>query len=179
MEVYNENPIRQGQRNLHYGKDFETIKREHEAYLDRSDFIGVYHQDRLIGFSKVVHTRDYSIFMKILAMISERDKAPTNALLAKAVEVCTARRSPSLVYSVWGKRPGLNEFKAANGFDRVEVPRYFVPLNLKGKATLKLKLHRPLQDRLPEKYVVLAGELRSRWTQATIPVKKVMHDGAR
>jgi hypothetical protein len=162
MAVYNENPIRQGMRNLHYGKDFDTIKREHNGFLERSDFIGVFYQDEMIGFAKVVHSEGCSHLMKIVSMISHRDKAPTNALLAKAVEVCAARGSPYLGYSVWGKRPGLNEFKEANGFERVEIPRYFMPLNQKGKMILRLALHRPLKDRLPDKWVVLAGEFRSR-----------------
>src|SRR5215470_10982155 len=32
--IYNETPIRQGRRFWHYGKDFETVKRENSTFLD-------------------------------------------------------------------------------------------------------------------------------------------------
>jgi len=165
MDVYNESPIRQGQRNFHYGKDFDTTKREHGEYLDRSVFIGAFINDRLIGFAKVVHASGCSHLMKIVSMVSQRDKAPNNALVAKAIEICAGRKVPYLAYSVWGKRPGLNEFKAANGFIRLDVPRYFVPLSCKGRVLLHWKLHRPFKDYLPEKWVIAAGDMRARWTR--------------
>ena len=54
-EMYDETPVRQGRRFWHYGKDFESVKRENSSYLDRCQFIGVYHKEELIGFMKMVY----------------------------------------------------------------------------------------------------------------------------
>src|SRR5262249_38676944 len=116
MDVYNDTRIRQGQLNYHYGKDFKTVKAELETFLERSDFIVAAVGDQVIGFAKVTHCGHYSILMHIEAKVSQRDKAPTNALIAKSVEVCAAKNIPLLNYTMWGRRRGLNEFKAANGF---------------------------------------------------------------
>lgn len=163
MEVYNECPIRQGRKAWHYGKDFDTIKREHSTFLDRSEFIGAFHGGQLIGFCKVVHGPNYSVFMNIMSMIGQRDKAPTNALLAKVIESCASRKIPYLKYGVWGRR-GLNDFKVQNGFECFEIPRYFVPLTLRGKLALGLGMHRKFTDRLPESWINKAADLRAKWT---------------
>jgi len=165
IAVYNENPIRQGQRNRHYCKDFETVKREHSSFLDRSDFIGAYYQQQLIGFAKVTHVNDSSVFMNILAMISHRDKAPTNALLAKTIEICTHRKSRFLNYSTWGKREGLNKFKETNGFQHFKIPRYYVPLTMKGNLALRWNLHRQPIDYIPVEWVRWSAGVLSQWNQ--------------
>ena len=119
----------------------------------------------MIGFAKVTHSANYSIVMNVVAMISHRDKAPVNALIAKTIEVCSKKSIPLLMYGVWGRRPGLKDFKVANGFERFEIPRYFVPLSRKGKLLLKLSLHRRLIDRIPEKLLIKLGDLRARWNE--------------
>src|SRR5438876_5826889 len=48
-EVYNESPVRQGKRNVHYGEDLETVRREEATFLDRSIFIGAFLGETLIG----------------------------------------------------------------------------------------------------------------------------------
>ncbi len=164
MEVYNECPIRQGRKAWHYGKDFDTIKREHSTFLEESEFLGAYHNGRMIGFCKVVHNPNYSVFMNIMSMISERDKAPTNALLAKVIESCARRKIPYLKYGVWGRR-GLNEFKVQNGFECFDIPRYYVPLNARGRLALALGLHRKFTDRLPDAWVNRAADLRAKWSE--------------
>jgi hypothetical protein len=162
--IYNESPLRQGKRNWHYQKDFETVKREHATFLDRSEFISVRFKGELIGFAKVTHSQNYSILMNIVAKIAHRDKAPTNALIDKTVKLCTDRGIPLLNYGVWGRR-GLNDFKVASGFTCLEVPRYFIPLTLKGRLALKLKLHRELKNYLPESWILFAAEARRRWNE--------------
>ena len=47
-EIYNECPIRQRRRFPHYGKDFETVRREEATFLDSSIFIGAYFEGKLI-----------------------------------------------------------------------------------------------------------------------------------
>jgi hypothetical protein len=76
-----------------------------------------------------------------------------NALLAKAVEVCSQKGISHLVYGKYsyGSNPNttLAEFKRRNGFERMNFPRYYVPLTLKGRLALMLKLHRSLTQLLP------------------------------
>jgi hypothetical protein len=162
MEIYNECPIRQGKPFQHYGKDFETIRRDHATFAERSEFIGAFHGEALIGFAKLVHSPDASSLMQIISMVSFRDKAPTNALLAKAVEICAKENIPFLHYGVWSRR-GLGDFKKHHAFVRFDIPRYFVPLNFKGHVALKLKLHRRLADRIPPKVLDDLIQLRNRW----------------
>ncbi|HSI59549.1 MAG TPA: hypothetical protein VLA16_18450 [Ideonella sp.] len=164
MTIYNETRLRQGKANWHYGKDLETLRREHASFADRSEFIGAYFERELIGFAKITHSANYSIIMNIVAKVAHRDKSPTNALIAKAVECVAERRIPLLNFGVWGRR-GLNEFKVANAFERFSVPRYHVPLTLRGELALKLGLHRSLKDRLPEHWIVAAANLRDRINQ--------------
>ena len=164
MEIYNETPIRQGKRNWYYGKDMETLKREHATFLDRSQFIGAYYEGELIGFVKVTHSKHYSIIMNIVAKVAHRDKAPTNALIAKTIELVTCRNIPLLNYGVWGGR-GLTEFKTANSFECFEVPRYYIPLTLRGWLALKLKLHHGLKGHLPSSWIDKATNVRTMWNR--------------
>jgi hypothetical protein len=161
MAVYNESPLRQGKANRHYGKSFEAVQHEHATFAERSDFVGAYLAGELIGFAKVTHDANCSIVMNLVAMLAHRDKSPTNSLLAHLVKLCAARHSRLLNYGVWGRR-GLNEFKVANGFECLAVPRYHVPLSLTGRAALALGLHRSLKDRLPEAWIVHLADARAR-----------------
>ena len=163
QEIYNECPVRQGKRFPHYGKDFETIYNEEATFLDYSVFIGAFLGDKLIGFIKFVcdETRTQAGLMNILAMIQHRDKAPTNALIAQAVRSCAERRISYLVYSNFaygGKQESsLSHFKEINGFQRVNLPRYYVPLTRLGWVAFRLGLHRKLVDYVPDS---VAGKLR-------------------
>ncbi len=109
-QIYDECPIRQGKKSRHYGKSFELIKSEHGTFLEQSEFIAAYSDTRLIGFAKVVFQRDFASIMNIIALVSERNKAPNNALLAKVVERCATKGVGLLHYGVWGYR-GFAEFK--------------------------------------------------------------------
>jgi hypothetical protein len=160
--IYNESPVRQGRPFKHYGKDFETIRREHATFLDRSRFFGAYHAGQLIGFVKLVHGRQISNLMNIISMISHRDKAPTNGLLAKAVEACTGKGVPYLQYGTGNSR-SIGDFKKHHAFEEVLVPRYFVPLTWKGSLGLKLGFHRRFEDRIPENWRNRLLALRAKW----------------
>jgi hypothetical protein len=162
MSIYNECPIRQGRKFKHYGKDFETIKRDHGTFLERSEFIGAFLNGEMIGFIKLVHGNGSSSLMQIISKIAFRDKAPTNALIAKAVEICATRGIPYLHYGIWATR-GIGDFKKHHGFVPHNVPRYFVPLTAKGRLMLKLKLHHPLSERLPESLVDKLVAWRTKW----------------
>lgn len=164
-EIYDERgPTVQGKRNRHFQKDLETLKREHSSFLDRSEFAGVFYEGEMIGFVKVTHTDSYSILMNIVAKTCHRDKAPSNALIAKTVELCADRKSALLMYGVWGGR-GLTEFKSANGFECFDVARHYVPITLRGRVAVALGLHRRLTDILPRSVILLAGDTRRRFAR--------------
>jgi len=162
MEIYNESPVRQGKPFLHYGKDFATLKKDHETFLEQSDFIGAFYKEEMIGFIKLFHGKNVASLMQVISKISHRDKAPTNALIASAVEKCATRNIPYLHYGIWSRR-GLGTFKVSHGFELRRVPRYFIPLSLKGQLLLKLHLHRDLRDYVPERWLDRMASLRSKW----------------
>jgi len=152
-KICNETPVRNGRRFWHYGKDFETVKREHATYSERSEFIGAYFEDELIGFIKMVYVDRLAFIIHILALNVHQDKRTMNALVAKAVEVCAQKRVGWVVYAnyVYGnkKDDSLAEFKRRNGFQRMDFPRYYLPLTWKGRLFTSLKLYRGTAGLLP------------------------------
>jgi len=162
MGIYNESPLVQGKPNWHYGKDFETMKKMLGTFPDRSEFVGAFYKDEMIGFIKLVRGRQFAGLMHILSKNAHRDKAPTNALIAKAVEICAGRKLPYLQYGIWSRR-GLGDFKTANCFECLEVPRFFVPLNLKGRLMLKFGLHRKFREYVPHQWWDTAVVVRNKW----------------
>lgn len=160
--IYDESPLRQGKPFTHYGKDLETLKEVHASFLDRCQFIAAYHQDEMIGFIKLVHDEGVSHMVHIISKIEHRDKAPTNALVSKAVEICAENGIPYLHYADWSRR-GLGDFKKHHAFEQMSVPRYFIPLNLIGKVVLNLNIHHKPSELLPEKWVDVLTGLRTRW----------------
>jgi hypothetical protein len=168
-EVYNECPVRRGARFRHYGKSIEAVRSEEATFLDTSVFIGAFLGDQLIGFIKMTwdKTRTQANLMNIVSMMGHRDKAPTNALIAQAVRSCAERNIRYLAYQRFSygkkKQDSLSHFKEINGFQRIEVPRYYVPLTSFGRAALRLGLHHELVDHLPEHLVERLREARSAW----------------
>lgn len=162
-QIYNEVPVRQGRRFPHFGKDLETVYRDEATFLDTSFFIGAYLEERLIGFVKLTcdATWTQANLMNIVSMVSHRDKAPTNALIAQSIRTCADRGIRYLVYQQYSygkkKRDGIMRFKEVNGFHRVDIPRYYVPLTPLGNAALRLGFHHRMVDRLP---AGLADKLR-------------------
>jgi len=167
--IYNESPIRQGLPNVHYKKSFETMRVLFGTFLEGSVFIGAYLDDVLIGFAKLVpdETGTQAGLMNIFSMTSHRDKAPTNALIAQAVRSCADRGISYLVYAnfAYGNKQNssLSEFKERNGFEKIDIPRYYVPLTAAGQLALRLGLHRKLVDRLPEPCSEKLREIRLAW----------------
>jgi hypothetical protein len=164
--IYNETPIRQGRPFWHFGKDFETVKRETATYLDRSNFIGAYLNQELIGFVKVVYVDHIASLMHIVSKTEHHEKRPTNALLANTVELCESKGMSFILYGkyVYGRhrKSLLTEFKRRNGFEEIRVPRYIVPLSRKGWLAINTGLHAGLRDRLPAPLVSLLLKGRSR-----------------
>jgi hypothetical protein len=165
--IYRESPVRQGKPFRHYGKDLDTLRRDHATFLDRSVFLGAFLDAELIGFVKLVDAERQTALMQIISMLGHRDKAPTNALIAHSVRSCAERGRPYLVYSRFAyggkQRDSLSDFKEHNGFRRIDVPRYYVPLTLAGRASLGLGLHHGFAARIPEPVVTKLREMRGLW----------------
>jgi hypothetical protein len=168
-EIYNETPIRQGRPYPHFGKSMEAVYRESATYLEHSTFIGAYAGEELIGFIRMVADEAgvQAGLMNIVSKICHRDKAQTNALVTHAVRAAANRGIRNLVYShfAYGKRDrdNLTEFKERNGFARVDLPRYYVPITAWGRLALTLGLHHRFVDRLPEDMGEKLRDLRSKW----------------
>lgn len=170
--IYNESPIRQGKAFWHYQKEFDAVKRENSTYLERSTFIGAYYNDELIGFIRMVRVGTLAITLQVISQKRHFDKKPTNALIAKAVEICEQRGMSHLIYGNYvykDPNSSLTEFKRRNGFERVLVPRYYIPLTLKGKIALKLTLHRRLPDHIPGPLLSQLRKIRNFWVGRKVP----------
>jgi len=167
--IYNESPIRQGKRFPHYGKTLDAVRGENGTFAERSVFIGAFCDSELVGFAKVVCDldSDQAGIMQILAMIRHSDKRPARALIAQAVRSCADRGIGCLLYSgfTYGKKQsdGLRGFKQVNGFRRIDLPRYYVPLTMTGRIALRLGLHRPIRQRIPEPILAHLRRARRRW----------------
>jgi Acetyltransferase (GNAT) domain len=160
--IFNETPIRQGRHFLHYGKDFETVKRQFSRFLFREEIFGAYLGEELVGFIMLANAGRYAVLGQIISKIARRDLAPTNALLAKAVERCAEKGFHYLAYAQWLEN-GLGDFKRSNGFQKFDLPRYFVPLTRKGELALNLGLHRGWKDALPDRIKTPLKKVRKFW----------------
>lgn len=168
-DVQNETPIRQGRRYPHFGKPFEQVKRDHGAFVDRSDFICAYCGDEFIGFLKLVYRGNIASILQLNSKVAHYDKRPSNALLAKAVELCEARGISHLIYGRFdygtNSDSSLREFKERNGFYEMLIPQYFVPLTSWGKLCVRLGLHRGLTYFVPESALSVGRAIRLKWYQ--------------
>jgi len=162
LDIYNETPIRQGKPFWHYKKDFDTIKKEHSTYLDRSEYIGAYFKEELIGFILMFYSEKCASTMQVISKIDHRDKKPTNALIAKAVEICDKKRIQYLQYGVWSEGT-LGDFKRHNGFEKILIPQYYIPLTNKGNLAITMRLHHGISGILPDNVKNFMIDLRSKW----------------
>ena len=174
--IYNETPVKQGRRFHHYGKKAPEIKKELSGFLDRCFLVGAYYQDELVGFMKLFHRKNVLRTVLIIAKMAHRDKCVMDALIAKAVELCDQNGVGYLHYGSWCEG-GVGDFRAKHGFQRVEVPQYFVPLTMLGRLMLKLKLHRPIRNRLPESVARPLIDLRAKLNSIRYRPSKALANG--
>ena len=173
-EIYNECPIRQGRRFPHYGMTLERAREYASTFPDRSIFAGAFLGETMIGFIKLVmdETRTHACLVHILSMVRHKDKAPTNALIAHAVRICAEREISYLVYEnfTYGNKEGdsLSHFKEVNGFQRMDLPRYYVPLTSLGRIAFRFGLHRRLVDHLPESVTSRLRDFRKAWYERRV-----------
>jgi len=176
MEIYNETPIRQGRKFWHYGKSRENVRFETFRHMDRSYFIGAYFEDKLIGFVKMTCTDNVGDLGLILSRQSHYEQRAPNALIAKAVEICAQNGISHLRYAkmTYGKKKesSLAEFKRRNGFQEIEYPRYYVPLTLKGRSAVCLRLYREIQEIIPERIQSYMQKLRMAYYTRFVLAKK-------
>ena len=147
--IFNESPVRQGRLFWHYGKSVETVKEQFSRCIFRERMIGAYFQGQMIGFVMLANAGRFAIPGQIIASIHHRDKGTSNALLAKAVELCVQQGLDRLVYMYWGD-DSLADFKRSCGFEPVRVPRYWIPLTQRGKLALAIGLHRGWKAMIPD-----------------------------
>jgi hypothetical protein len=164
--INNETPIRQGRAFWHFQKSFEDVKRENSTYPGRNLFLGAYYQDEMIGFMRIIYADKVASTVQILSMMKHYDKRPQNAMIAKAVELCEQEGASHLMYCNYvynDPKSTLTEFKRRNGFEQVLLPRYYVPLTVKGRVALALGLHRGLVHRIPKPIVSRLLRIRAYW----------------
>ncbi len=164
--IYNESPVRQGKPFWHYQKDFDVVKAENSTYADRSVCIGAYYNEELIGFIRMLYVGTVATTLQVISQMKHFDKKPTNALIAKAVEICAMNKMSHFVYSSFlynNTYSSLTEFKRRNGFEQVLVPRYYIPLTRRGRIALRLGLHLPLVRWCPSPLMAGFRKLRSHW----------------
>jgi len=163
--LYDETPVRQGRRFWHYNKSLERVKKENGTYLERSECIGAFLENELIGFIKMVYVDDYAKTMQVLTKERFFYKRPANALIAKAIEVCASKGIKYFNYGFYEypikKENSLTNFKTRHGLLRFDFPRYYIPLTLKGRIYLALGLHRGLKRLIPRRAVNVSLKVRS------------------
>ena len=122
----------------------------------------------------MVYVDHVATLMHIISMNEHYDKRPMNALIAKAAEVCEQKGISQLIYGkfIYGnkRRSSLVEFKRRNGFEQVNFPRYYIPLTLRGKIFVRLRLYRDLNALIPEPILQPLLSLRA-WYYKTITTK--------
>jgi len=176
--IYNESPVRQGKRFPLFGMTMERAREYAGTFLDRSTYIGAFVGETMIGFIKLSmdESRTQACIVHILSMMQHNDKAPTNGLIAQAVRYCAEQNVPYLVYEHfnYGNKQGdsLSHFKEVNGFQRIDLPRYYVPITSFGRVALRLGMHHRLVDRVPESIATKLRDLRKMWYRREVETLK-------
>lgn len=170
MGIFNQSPVRRGKRFWHYGRSLESVREGMATDLGQAIFIAAYFEKELIGFIKLLLADRYAMIALILDKTTHRDKAPMNGMIAKAVQMCAERNIPFLTYTTW-RRGDHGRFQESNGFERIPVPEYFVPLTLKGAIALRLGLHKGLKGLIPETMMVWLLALRAEWYAAKFSLR--------
>ena len=160
--IFNEAPVRQGRPFWHYGKDEATVRAQFSRYVHRERMLAAYLGDEMIGLVMLGHAGRFALTGQILSSLKHRDKATTNVLVAKAVEVCAELGLAHLAYFFWSD-DSLSEFKRRCGFERTPVPRYYIPLSARGTLAMRAGLHRGWRALVPPRVRARLKRLRSAW----------------
>ncbi len=164
--IYNEAAVRQGRHFWHYQKSLESVKQENSTYADKSIHLGAYLSNELIGYARLICAGKLTNFLQFLTLIRTQHTNAANALIAKAVEVCEREGMSHLTYGKFiynDPDSSLTAFKRHNGFEMVQLPKYYVPLTWKGRVALWLGLHIPYKSRIPKPLYSGLKKLKSAW----------------
>jgi len=148
-KIFNETPIRQGRAFPHYGISLDSVKQNLQSFPNFT-YVGAYLQNEMVGFAHLIHGDHLTMISQLLSLQKTRDKAVNNALIAKAIQFCSNNHIEWIMYGRIGNHPTLDDFKENNGFRKLLLNRYYLPLTGKGKLAIKLKLNRELKDTLPQ-----------------------------
>jgi len=159
--IYNDSPVRRGKPFRHYGKDFETVKQELSAAEGEVVYVAAHYNKELIGFIQFLVADRYAMVTMILDKASHREKSPMNGMIAKVIEICAERNIPYLTYTLW-RRGDHGRFQKHNGFIKIPVPEYYVPLTWRGRLALRLRLHEGVKGALPVAVTVWLLGLRAK-----------------
>ena len=164
VKLNNSSAFRQRHRFVHYGKSFDAVKKDYSDFMDRSEYLGAYFQGELIGIIRLIHMGEITSILQLLCMQKHSDKRPANALIARAVELCAERGIRYLLYGQYtygvNTKAPLSEFKRRNGFEKFLLPSYYVPLSIKGRLAIRLKLHMGIKNALPKPVMKIAYGVR-------------------
>lgn len=163
-EIYDETPVRQGRTFWHYKKGLEAVRAANSTYLERSEFLAAFDGEQIIGFVKLVYVDRLARLMQILSKESCRDKRPTNALIAQAVQTAVNRGCSHLTYGNYIYSQGADSvtaFKRRNGFEEMLVPRYYLPLTARGIMALRFGLQRGPKTLMPRPMVRALRRIRA------------------
>lgn len=166
ISIHDESPVRQGKPFWHYGKTFEVVKREYSTYAERNVFLAAYLEEEMIGFIRMTLTDRTANIIQLLSKMRHYEKRASNALIAKAVEICERQGISHLMYCNYvynDPKSSLTEFKRRNGFKQLLLPRYYIPLTLKGKIALRLRIHRGLASHIPKRLLSFMLKSRNVW----------------
>ncbi len=148
LKIYNETPIRQGRRYSGYGMTLAEAKKKFSEDK-KSEVFGTYFHDELVGLMAISFGDRVAAFTTFISLISHRLKYPNDLMIATAVKRCEEKGYRYLTYGNMGFNPGLDFFKKAHGFKIFNAPRYYIPLTLRGKLAIKLRVYRSFQHSIP------------------------------
>jgi len=166
VELVNDTPIRQDRKYTYFGYNYEKIKETFAPGSYYCEYIGVYYENKLIGFTKLLFAGQCSHNFGMISKVEHRDKAPQYALISKSIERTALRKTPFLLYGQWVEG-GLGQFKKHIGCQLIEVPKYYIPLTAKGNLVIKLNLHLGFRNLLPRKISNLLKSLRKKIRQVS------------
>jgi hypothetical protein len=165
--VNDDSPQRQGAKNAYYGLTSEDTWKRYGDFNGRCDFICAHSSGEMIGFLHLVYREDVAAILNLTVKASHFDKRPSNALVARAVEICEGRGISHISYGLYNygnkRDSSLREFKIRNGFKEILIPRYFVPITPWGSLCMKAKLHRGLIGILPHSVISAGVRARMLW----------------
>lgn len=178
--IYDETPVRQGRQFWHYARDIGRVRMMNATYLPRSQFIGAYVGDELVGFIKYVRVDEIAVLIQILAMESHKEKRPIYALLQQAVELCHCQGLEFMTYGKFSygvdRESTLSEFKRRTGFAEHRFPRYFVPLTMLGNLAVRTGMHLGWRNALPIELTTFVHRARASVLRGVY--KRTVHPGA-